>query len=492
MATLRRRIPNRLLWALAGVTAVALVLFILWWGPWLFTRHPSHGLTSEEELAAKNDVRTTLVQAVAGIAVAAGAIVTYRTFHHSRLEQERTYKLNQSQQVTETYTKAVEQLGHGEAPVRLGALYSLAGLAQDNPSRRQTVVDVICAYLRMPYTPPRRDKPATGWAATANLAAPPAPHEGEPRRDAAQELQVRQTAQRLLADHLRQPTNIQAQDAQGLDASPKAPFWRGIRLDLSGASLVDLSLTDASVIRADFCRATFFGDASFVGAAVSGDASFDGATFSGDAAFNEATFSGHASFDGATFSGDAAFNEATFSRHASFDGTTFSSDASFCGAAFPDRASFDRAAFSGHAWFDGAAFSGRASFDGTAFSGDAWFDGAAFSGKAWFVGAAFCGHASFGGAAFSGDAWFGEAAFSGMAWFGGAAFSSHASFDEATFSAKAWFERVTHSGHASFDRARVLRLDDPEVVGGGGRVWPHEWTVRPDEDDPTRGTLVRS
>ncbi|MEV4075213.1 hypothetical protein [Nonomuraea fuscirosea] len=42
------------------------------------------------------------------------------------------------------------------APGRLGGLYALEQLAQDNrdPVLRQTVVDVICAYLRMPYTPP--------------------------------------------------------------------------------------------------------------------------------------------------------------------------------------------------------------------------------------------------------------------------------------------------------------------------------------------------
>lgn len=134
------------LWGLAGVAAVALVMFVLWFGPWLFTRHPSSGLDDAEKLKAQNEVRTTLVQTVAGLAVAGGAIVTYRTFRHSQHEQDRTYRLNQSQQVTDAYTKAVEQLGHAKAPVRLGALHSLERLAQDNPSRRQTVVDVLCAY----------------------------------------------------------------------------------------------------------------------------------------------------------------------------------------------------------------------------------------------------------------------------------------------------------------------------------------------------------
>src|SRR3954447_22412993 len=109
MAMWRKVTPKRLLWALAGVATAGLVLFVLWGGPWLFTQHPQQGLTAEQELKAKNDVRTTLVQAVAGLAVASGAIVTYRTFR-------QTQAVDRSRQVTETYAKAVEQLGHAEAP----------------------------------------------------------------------------------------------------------------------------------------------------------------------------------------------------------------------------------------------------------------------------------------------------------------------------------------------------------------------------------------
>src|SRR3954451_14920072 len=191
------------LWALAGVATAGLVLFVLWGGPWLFTRHPSSDLTDSEALKAQNDVRTTLVQTVAGLAVAAGAIVTYRTFRQNQLDQanrhdreERTYKLNQSQQVTETFAKAVEQLGHDEAPVRLGAMYSLERLAQDNPPRRQTVVDVLCAYLRMPYTSTSRGDSATALRHSAiHRLWRDARRSSEPRHDPAQELQVRQTAQ---------------------------------------------------------------------------------------------------------------------------------------------------------------------------------------------------------------------------------------------------------------------------------------------------------
>ena len=61
-----------------------LIVFALVIGPWLFTRHPPGTLTSEQELKARNDVRTTLVQALAGLAVAGGLVVTYRQTGSSR------------------------------------------------------------------------------------------------------------------------------------------------------------------------------------------------------------------------------------------------------------------------------------------------------------------------------------------------------------------------------------------------------------------------
>jgi len=210
----KREIPPWL-WALIGLVGALVVVFALVVGPWLFTRFPHEGLTADQELKAKNEVRTTLVQALAGLAVAGGLVVTYRTFRHNRIEQDctfqqtrieqdRMYDLRQAEQVNELYTRAVEQLGHDEAPVRLGALYSLMHLAQANPDRRQTVVDVLCAYLRMPYAPPESAEPAEVVAGEA-----PTGHRDQPgrasKRDPAQELQVRLTAQRLVSEHVRRP-----------------------------------------------------------------------------------------------------------------------------------------------------------------------------------------------------------------------------------------------------------------------------------------------
>jgi hypothetical protein len=128
--------------------------------------------------------------------------------------------------ITELYTRAVEQLGSDKAPVRFGGLYALGRLGQDNPAHRQTIVNVICAYLRMPFSP------------TAPVSKPePEAAEGqkEPGTDSEtgtdgiggtwqQERQVCLTAQPILAEQLRDEV---AKDQQSTDP-PSSRFWNNI------------------------------------------------------------------------------------------------------------------------------------------------------------------------------------------------------------------------------------------------------------------------
>jgi len=53
--------------------------------------------------------------------------------------------------LSKRYQDAAAQLGHEHAPVRLAGVYEMARLADDWPQQQQTCIDVLCAYLRMPY-----------------------------------------------------------------------------------------------------------------------------------------------------------------------------------------------------------------------------------------------------------------------------------------------------------------------------------------------------
>jgi hypothetical protein len=197
-------------------------------------------------------------------------------------------------QITELYVKAADQLGSDRAPVRLAGMHALERLANTHPAHRQAIVDVICAYLRMPM-PAGGGSPPAGQELPASSRRPPAP-------DPPEERQVRLVAQRILERHLRRTHG----DSSG---SPQAGevYWPGISLDLTGALLTAFTLAGALVDKVVFTEATFVGTASF-----------DRATFAGEAWFNDVRFVGEVWFDGAAFARLAAFDDAVFEIAARF------------------------------------------------------------------------------------------------------------------------------------------------------------------------------
>jgi hypothetical protein len=291
--------------------------------------------------------------------------------------------------LTDLYLKAVEQLGSDKAAVRHGALYALERVAQDNPTQRQTVVDVICAYLRSPYSPPlasgqgrrlgvRRPLltvPGSRRLADGTRNVSSSPWLATSVADARQEREVRLTAQRILTRHLRPGTDLD---------HPVDTFWADIDLDLTGATLVNFDL--------GFCRLR---TGNFGGASFAGDARFFGASFSREAVFDKAGFAEYALFEEASFAGDAGFIDASFAGDAGFEYALFAGDAVFSRAGFAMDAVFSGASFGGDAWFLGASFAGDANFGGASFDKDARFADARFGGYALFNKARFGGAAGF-------------------------------------------------------------------------------------------------
>lgn len=248
-----------------------------------------------------------------------------------------------SRRVTDLYAKAVEQLGSDKAPVRLGGLYALERLAQDNPAQRQTIVNVLCAYLRMPF----------------ELPAPTDTQKVEER-------EVRYTAQRILTAHLRP-------DLDATTGEPTNPdFWPGRSLDLAGATLIDFDASYCHFDEAAFDRATFTGEyTSFSWTTFTRTAGFSGAQFTTEALFHEATFAGTANFIQTMFADRAIFPDTSFAK-GEFSSATFTADAAF------DEARF------GDASFTGARFKADVSFDGARFIDDVYFKGATFAGTTTF------------------------------------------------------------------------------------------------------------
>lgn len=316
-----------------------------------------------------------------------------------------------SRRITELYTAAADQLGSGKAPVRLAGLYALERVAQDNPAQRQTIVNVICAYLRMPFDLP---SPSDGDALVADDDTVDV--DLTERRNWQQEREVRLTAQRILTDHLHCNS--------GSDSPIPPTFWADIDLDLTGAVLINFAASHCRARRVNFTGASFSSHAYFEDATFSGEALFDQVHFSMSAVFNGASFSGSVSFIAASFNQFALFSRANFGGPAVFEAANFGAGESrFTMASFSDFTSFRWASFLGHAVFDEASFSDGVMFGEVGFSNDARFGRTGFSGNASFIAASFLGNAVFEDASFRGHVEFDGASFRGPAIFTEVSFS---------------------------------------------------------------------
>ncbi|MEU3550662.1 pentapeptide repeat-containing protein [Streptomyces longwoodensis] len=307
-----------------------------------------------------------LVKLSFGVIAGSGALVALVVAYRRQQIDEDGALREATRLHTERFATAVGQIGHDSAAVRLGGVHALAGLADDAPTRdlRQTCIDVLCAYLRLPYTA-ETDLPAG---------------DAEARRNYLAMREVQHTVIRLIRDRLRQPFDHKHS-------------WQGHDFDFTGAAF------DGG----NFVGAVFSGGSvSFASARLSGRVSFNGARFSGgNVDFSSAQIDGTVSFDNAKFSSSSvSFDRTEFLQGCDvwlapaqysggsliFTGTRFSGGTVTFRSSRFDGSSlhFVGVEFSGGTLdFLNAEFSsGSVIFDRTEFSSDAVsFSGANFAGS---------------------------------------------------------------------------------------------------------------
>jgi uncharacterized protein YjbI with pentapeptide repeats len=132
--------------ALVGALAVGWMLFVPV-ADWLATHDVGHVTGSLRTLrlqAARDVARGRLLTLGAGLFAAGALIFTARNTTLSR----RTLELAEQGQVTDRYTKAIEQLGSNTIDITIGGIYALERIARDSPRDHRTIMEVLAAYIR--------------------------------------------------------------------------------------------------------------------------------------------------------------------------------------------------------------------------------------------------------------------------------------------------------------------------------------------------------
>ena len=213
---------------------------------------PDDKLTTAERLKAENDVRTTLLQALVGGTLLAGLYFTARTF-----------QLNREGQVTERFTRAIQQLGDKSLDVRLGGIYALERIAHSSQREYGPIIEVLTAFVR--------EHAALPADATANDSRAEPEQSGVgideratigPRLDVQTVLTVLGRSRR---DWGHQPLDLQRTDLRGANferADLQGANLRGANLqfaNLSEANFENVNLMEADVGNANFYSARLVG-----------------------------------------------------------------------------------------------------------------------------------------------------------------------------------------------------------------------------------------
>jgi hypothetical protein len=193
---------------------------------WLLLGRPPIRASGPWTTADTFDALKIVLSVIAGIGGIVALTVAYRRQHLGEAGDRR----EDAKHFADRYAKNAEMLGSDKSSVRLAAIYALAALADDWTAGRQTCVDVLCAYLRMPCDP-----------LSAGSTA-------QPGSGAAEEQQIRHTVIRVIVEHLRLP-----------ERHPRT--WAPLEFDFTGA--------------------VFDGDTDFSSTSITGRIRFDQAQVTG-------------------------------------------------------------------------------------------------------------------------------------------------------------------------------------------------------------------
>ena len=229
--------------------AVAWVLFVPV-ADWL-AHHDVGSAKAPLLQTARDAARGRLLTLGAGLFAAAALLFTARNFTLSR-----------EGQVTDRYTKAIEQLGSKELDVRIGGIYALERVGRDSARDHPAVTEVLSAFIRghsrepWPVDPGDKKRPRPDVQAAITVVG---------RRVAKRDIQTINLTRATLAGATLAGANLAGANLAAADllfADLRSANLAGADLgsaDLTGADLTGADLTGADLVGADLTGANLVG-----------------------------------------------------------------------------------------------------------------------------------------------------------------------------------------------------------------------------------------
>jgi uncharacterized protein YjbI with pentapeptide repeats len=256
-----RRLPRLSEWeGPLGITMAAIFAFAIVWKVPQWQVGKVSGLEPKERFDRVNEARKTLAQIIGGTAVLAGF---YSTVQNLKIAQQ-SFTLAQEGQITDRFSKAIEQLGavnsSGEKKleVRLGGIYALQRIANESQEDYRPIMEVLTAYIRDNAPIKKQQQPKRS-----------PPEELSPDIKPATDIQAILTVlatRKATSDPENQTLDLRHTDMRG--AVLTSAYLNGAILlgaDLSKAGLIGAHLNGADLVNADLMGADLE-DADLMGA----------------------------------------------------------------------------------------------------------------------------------------------------------------------------------------------------------------------------------
>ena len=373
----------------------------------------------------------------------------------------------------ERYTKAVEQLGSKEAPVRIGGVYTLVGLVDEwlldenldyteKVREGQVIVNSLCAYIRSSFALAFHYNELTQDSPTAEGLYKNREQEFYTDKAALEsEADIRLSIIKEIHNRLQSPKintpgawSDFEYDFSGSTFFYPIDFARSYYtkpVNFSGSTYQDEVRFGGSTYQggADFSGSIYRRGADFLSSTYQSQANFSGSTYQDKAVFSSSTYQDGANFSGSTYQGEVFFRGSVYRDWVVFNGSAYREEADFCGSTYWRGADFSDSTYWGKIVFGGSVYQGWAVFRDSAYRGEAAFNDSVYWGGADFSGSIYRGRTGFGNSIYQDEADLSRSTYRGEADFSGSIFCSEIYFGYSTYSDS--FSRFTNYAPQFYD-----------------------------------------
>jgi hypothetical protein len=125
------------------------IVLLIWLPSFQVSQYEINNAATEASL--ENQYRATLAQILGGVAIGIGLYYTWRRIiiaeDNLKVAQDNL-RISQEGQITERFTRAIDQLGNEKMEIRLGGIYALERIAQESEKDYWPIMEILTAYIR--------------------------------------------------------------------------------------------------------------------------------------------------------------------------------------------------------------------------------------------------------------------------------------------------------------------------------------------------------